>query len=186
MLDGRVRSLDVRAEPIRRVEDSRVVAVEGDHPSQQRMSLRPSGPSELRGEERLPTPLGDRRDVPTARIRCVLEDDTHRDGHLLQESSKHRRIRHVGRGQRPRVDQSLSFHSALADHMELAEMVDREPSAVAEAEPLPSGTLLESRRVRVNRSKSSARFTEFFWFIRQSGGSQGRGPVPRTGIGPSS
>ncbi len=68
----------------------------------------------------------------------------------------------MGRGQRPRVDQSPSFPSALADHMELAELVDREPSAVAEAEPLPSGVLPESRRVRRNRSNPSARLTEFF------------------------
>ena len=152
--------LHIRPEPIRLVEYLGVVAVAEDHPPPGGVTFRTRRPSKLRREERLPTPLGDLRDVTSAGVRGVAEDDSEGGLDLSPEGREHRDVRHVGRHQRPRVDLSPSFPSALADDMELAELVDREPPSAAEREPLPSRVLPEPRRVRRNRSNSSARVTE--------------------------
>jgi len=89
-LDRRERSLPVRSEPIRLVEDLRVVAVAQDHPPPHRMTLRPRRPPKLRREERLAPSLRDIRDVPSARIRRITKDRA--EGASMRSS----RVRSIG------------------------------------------------------------------------------------------
>lgn len=160
--DGRERSLDVRSKPIDLVEEVGVVAVPQDHSPPGRMPIRSGRPSELRREVRLAPSLRDLRDVPSARIRRVPEERAQGGLHSVQQGPEHRAVRGVRSGQRPSSDQPPSLAPALADDMELAELSDREPPPEAERPPLPPRVLPEARRVRRDRSNSSARVPLFF------------------------